>query len=45
VPYDELRMDKPMGFLFIDDMAHNFTSWKRAYKAVVARMKIAQGRK
>ena len=45
IPYDELRMDKPMGFLLVDDMSHNFTSWKRAYKAVVSRMKIAQGGK
>lgn len=42
VPYDELRMDKPMGFILVDDMCHSFTSWRRAYRAVTSRMKIAQ---
>jgi len=45
VPYDRLVMDKPMSFLYIDDMAHQFRDWPTAYKAVVKKMKIAQSGK
>lgn len=28
IPYDELLFGKPYGDLYIDDLAHAFTSWK-----------------
>jgi len=35
IPYDELRTEKPRGFIYIDDLAHKFTSWKNVREAVL----------
>jgi len=37
VPYDELWMEKPRGFIYIDDLGHKFTSWKNAREVVLGK--------
>ena len=34
IPYHELIMDKPRGFIYIDDLAHRFDGWDRTMIAV-----------
>ena len=42
IHYDELVMNKPRGFIYIDDLAHRFTSWHETYHEIVTRLKMLQ---
>jgi len=34
IPYDDLIMNKPRGFIIIDDLAHRFISWEIAFDLI-----------
>ena len=42
VPFDELVLDKPRGFCYIDDLAHEFKSFEEAEKEICARNPSSQ---
>jgi len=40
VPYDLLVLNKPRGFIYIDDLAHEFINWVNVQREILHRLRI-----
>jgi hypothetical protein len=40
IPFDELVMEKPRGFIYIDDMAHPFNNWYTTLNEICRRVEV-----
>ena len=37
IQYDALIMDKPRGFIYVDDLAHRFDGWDKTLHEIIYR--------